>query len=345
MTLFSLIPHGKDTIRRSSSLETPFIRAHGVLFTSQASDSADSVVNAVDNLQRDSLNDEYIAKVSSRFKETGLFAAVANVAALIENGRPKQAGASKPSLLLAYEHARVSEVSSNPGPGRSLEMKDQVGVETLLTGGGPSGSYKRCCAALIGISLKRTEDRDVYPLAHIYLAFFWSFINVQETCRCSKEDIVWRNTERYVPWTAVCSFLNELSTESRAVRDKVWVSEFPRPDKEKDRPLPEDFILMGQLHTQWCFPSTWFTGTIVDDDERISDSPSFPRLRLERIQRISDIGQSIRFNHRYLHIADADLTAHFVSGGVATGDSNYERILLAEDSITALVLQSRMSTP
>jgi len=64
---------------------------------------------------------------------------------------------------------------------------------------------------------------------------------------------------------------------------KIWREEFPRPVKEKGRPLPEDFIMRGQLYTRWYFIARWFTAFIADDDERSHDLPSMAQLRKERM--------------------------------------------------------------
>lgn len=94
MTLFTPILHNKDTAqRRPSSFETVFIRAHAMLFISRPSDSPDLLDATIDELEQDNLLDKYISRAGARFKETGAYAAISNIAALFKY-RSAQTGAS-----------------------------------------------------------------------------------------------------------------------------------------------------------------------------------------------------------------------------------------------------------
>ena len=304
MTLFNPILHGKDTAhRRLSSLETIFIRAHGILFTTQRADSNDQFNATVDELEQDGLFDKYTTKCASRFKETGVHTAVSNIAALFEFGIPKQGG-SKSTLRLAFEDAlRVKAEAAKPVPGQSMDPGNPTsfGMDPKYAAGLPEPNVEslvlsrdqslwsfisqalRLTSITLGTSLKRTKDKNVYPLVHIYLAFLWSLIIVQEACRYFEKAVVWRVIERDIPWIAVCYFLNELAAEPQAMTEKVWAEEFPRPDTEKGRPLAEDFVMRGQMYSLWLYPRTWFTDPMVDDDERTHDPPSMTQPRMERI--------------------------------------------------------------
>ena len=104
MTLFNPILNGKQSvIRRSSSFETVFIKAHRVLFTKGPTDTSDRFDEAIKQLEKEEedLLDNYTIRVVARFKEVGVFAAVANIAAMFEYGIIKRE--SKPILRLAFE--------------------------------------------------------------------------------------------------------------------------------------------------------------------------------------------------------------------------------------------------
>ena len=110
MTLFNPILHSQDSAsRRSSSFDTVFIRAHGILFTSRSSDPLDRFDKAVEELGIGGLYRKYISKSSSRIKKTGMHIAVSNIAALLEYGTPKQSSYHS-SFRFEYEDThRVTE--------------------------------------------------------------------------------------------------------------------------------------------------------------------------------------------------------------------------------------------
>lgn len=114
MTLFIPILNGKESAtRRSSSFETVFIRAHGILFTKGPTDTSDRFDEAVKQLEEDDLFDNYITRVAARFKEIGVFAAVADIAAMFEYGIAKQ-GVPKPILRLAFEASEDANQGTRP---------------------------------------------------------------------------------------------------------------------------------------------------------------------------------------------------------------------------------------
>jgi len=302
MTLFNPVLQGRDNLhRRASSLEILFIRAHAILFTSQILSASDRFNMTVDELEKDGLFDKYITKAGARFRELGAFAAISNIAALFEYGTPKQ-GNSKPMVRLAYEKAQiVKERASNPESGAFIQPRDpfasgediKLDSDTTLPQENEVSTVfisqpSRLASITLGLSLNRTTDKNVYPLVHVYLVFIWSLIIVQEAWRCFEKDVAWGIIERDIPWLAICFFLNALAGELHSMTSKIFAREFPhsgdeKGDKEKARPLPEDFVLRGQMYSQWYFPSTWFTNTMVDDDERTLELPSMVQPRMERI--------------------------------------------------------------
>ena len=103
MTLFTPVLNGKESVtRRSSSFETIFIKAHGCLFTKGPADPWDQFNETMKQLEADDFFESFIVKAAARFREIGVFAAVANIAALFEYGIAKP-GVPKPILRLAFE--------------------------------------------------------------------------------------------------------------------------------------------------------------------------------------------------------------------------------------------------
>lgn len=282
MTLFSPI---LDTIRLSS-WETGFIRAHAFLFTSHTQDPDDEFDAIVDKLVRDDL---FGGQAATKLRELGAFVAISNIAALFEYGIPRHG--VKARLRLAYELAQtVKDIESefrpcNPNelehPFTSEENEDPFATDGNITR--PS----RLASKTLEIWLNRRTDSDTYPLVHIYLVFIRSLIIVQEIWKFFENDITWRIIERDIPWCAICLFLNTVAGKFHST-PCIFAEDFPQlieedDDKEKPRPLPEDFILRGQVYSQWYFPSIWFMNTMIDGDERTLELPSMVQPRTERI--------------------------------------------------------------
>ena len=126
----------------------------------------------------------------------------------------------------------------------------------------------------LSICLTRLEDPNIHPLVHVYLVFLWTLVTVEQAMRC---------IEAYVPWNGICVFLTSLSTSSRAENPSLRSRDFPEPEEGPGRPLPEDYVLRGQLYSQWYFPEAWFADAIIDDDEHSLEAPSTAKPRADRL--------------------------------------------------------------
>ncbi len=303
MTLFNPILQGRDTMnRRQPSLETMFIRAHAILFTNQHSDSQDQFHTVVNELERDGFFDNYIAKAGTKFKENGVYAAISNFAALFEYGSPR-AGASKSILRRRFDDAKsLEEKASKVNPaiqGESMDPSEPLDMDVdnpavLISEASLSvvSQASRLVSLTLNAALKRTRDKNVYPLVHVSLVFFWSLTTAEGAIKL---------IEKYIPWYAICSFLNAMVPEYDAMKAKDLAqahvrldsAEFPRPEAGTGRPLSEDFAIRGQVYTAKYYPKTWFSDAGVDDDERPLELPSMNEPRVERIlwngRRLADV--------------------------------------------------------
>ena len=131
----------------------------------------------------------------------------------------------------------------------------------------------RIAFSTLGISLRRYEDPNVHPLVHVYLVFLRALATVEQAMSC---------IEAFVPWEGICEFLNFLST-SRIENPSLRSRDFPEPEEGPGRPLPEDYVLRGQLYSQWYFPEAWFADAMIDDDERSLEVASMAAPRGDRL--------------------------------------------------------------
>ncbi len=177
MTLFNPIVQGRDTTRhRQSSLEILFIRAHAILFTNQYSDSQNQFHAVVNELERDGFFDSYITKAGSKFKKNGVYASISNFAALFEYGTP----ASKSIRRKWFDDAKSREQKAlkvNPAiqeepmdPSEPLDMDiDNPAVPISEASLSIVSQASRLLSLTLNAALKRTKDKNVYPLINVSL--------------------------------------------------------------------------------------------------------------------------------------------------------------------------------
>ena len=281
MTLFNPILEERDSAyHRSPSMETIFIKAHGILFTNG---SMEVYFDSVQQLLS-GLIDNNIGRITAKFKEQGVFAALSNIASLFEYGALRVKGGSRSTLRLAYEdlrrqkgthvddqHSENVEATSAPQEA-SLSLDPMTAREkevSLL-------SIARASTLAFGnlsVALRRIGDRNVDPLVHVYFAFLNSIVKIESA---------FKPLENEVPWSEIASFLNSLAKTDN-MSPRVLNKAFPKPDKGFGRPLPEDFNMRGHLWSEDLYPSTWFSDAAIDDEERALELPSMAGPRRERV--------------------------------------------------------------
>ncbi|EXJ72388.1 uncharacterized protein A1O5_04892 [Cladophialophora psammophila CBS 110553] len=115
-------------------------------------------------------------------------------------------------------------------------------------------------------------DRNIVPFLHLTLAFLWSLSYVPGA-------LIY--VENFVPWELLVVALNSLS-RSGVFDAHVESKEFPQQQSGTGRQLPEDFPIRGLVWAPYYFPSDFFEGQVVDEDERSLELPSHAAPRAER---------------------------------------------------------------
>lgn len=224
--------------------------------------------------------DNHIQKANDKFKETGVHAAIANTAALLEYGTPKQR-ASKPLIRSAIEKAKlVGDKSSGVVP---ADFNDPMNLATMA--GSPDinsdrpqqpsseasqfviSQASRIAFYTFSVALKRSKDRNVYPLVHVYLVFLWSIVGINEA---------WDLIKMHVPWKEMCAFLTNLVPDSKFMSPKDLAQAHSRL-RSKGFPKPVQVSVGHFLRTLLCAvkcspkgttlphgsPTRWLTMTSV----------------------------------------------------------------------------------
>ena len=107
-------------------------------------------------------------------------------------------------------------------------------------------------------------------MVHSYLVMIRGLASVQRAMAY---------VENLIPWNDIASFLTFLMTPER-MTSRVLGDAFPIPD-DGGRPLPEDFVMRGQLSSKLYFSPKWFA--TVNDGERYLELQSMEASRVERI--------------------------------------------------------------
>lgn len=311
MTLFSPILSGKDSsYLRSIPFETMFIKVHGILFSGTALEIYDASLSRLIDLL-----DRYITRLAAKFKEQGIFAAIANISALFEyGGGVRQSVATKSILQLCFKPLRDAEnraideaktrakqeagAAAEAGRANSLTLASkliQVGdVDLALLA---VESIKPVASNMELIAPPDLEASLQFITRALKLAFNTFTICLQQIRDKNVLPLIgvyfmfiWDLTRiedlngvktliiKEVPWREMCSFLNPLA-KPETLTSRVRAPNFPTPKEQSGRPLPEDFLMRGQ----WYFPSHRFSGTMVDEEERAIEVASNFATRVERI--------------------------------------------------------------
>ena len=321
MTLFNPILEGRESAyHRSSSMETIFIKAHGLLFTGG---SRREFVDCVQHLTS-GLFDNYIGRVTAKFKEQGVFAALSNISSLFEYGILTAKGTSRSTLRIAFDEMLSQRGATDSDPSlENLEtppLSEVTSVQTdQMTKREQEASISMIRSACditfktLSIALRRVGDKNVYPLVHVYLVFLYGLSKVEKGVSL---------LESRIPWTELATFLSSLA-KTEAVTSKLLGEHFPRPDEGIGRPLPEDLLMRGQLWSQSFFPNTWFLDAAIDDEERTLELPS---MTAPRIDRMLWLGHRVAACQKYL-LYDGDSRTFAVSQHVKDLPLHQESIL------------------
>ncbi|KAI9774150.1 MAG: hypothetical protein M1840_005243 [Geoglossum simile] len=318
LTLFDPILCGTEPVyHRPLPVDTAFIKAHGILFTGVSLDRFSSVIN-----QFLSLLDNNIGRVTSKWKEQGIYIAVAKFAALFGY-------ASKDNLLrrvYTMEQSDIREVPQDAvsqhdvkthptesGP-RDRTHSDPVGSQNVLPpapveSNSESGGYQTALSKAfggqqssasggVGAEDSRETSKDVTAFAN---AKFLTFATLDLALQRLGDP----NTLPHVHISLV--FINHIMHSEPAMNlveeafpweslasilntlvtsydnfQRVENRKFPEPEKEVGRFLPNDFNIRGLV---WAasYPDRWFENALVDNEERTLELASMAADREEHI--------------------------------------------------------------
>ncbi|KAL8922049.1 MAG: hypothetical protein Q9172_003732 [Xanthocarpia lactea] len=299
MALFQPILDGETfNHHRVKALEIAYIKAHGILFDRpQEEQMFQETLTSI----RNGLLDGYIDRITSNFKEQGLYIATANIAALFEYGGSRQSKVHRSLVWQAFIDVKKSrDETAYP---ETLQFADQPfsldGDSKTESPEWPSaGTISSAAAAAAGtttadpqtisflrkaselafssltITLRRHGDKNVFPFVHCMFVFLWNLAST---------DSIMERFQTDIPWSDICSFLNTLAKPETMTTAVLESEAFPKSNEKVERPLPEDYFMRGQLFALDYRRSEWREENLVDEEERMLEFPSMTATRVERL--------------------------------------------------------------
>jgi hypothetical protein len=172
---------------------------------------------------------------------------------------------------------------------------------------------------VFALTLSTSSNTNLYPMIHVYLVFLVSLLT-RPAATAMLQD--------HVPRTHIANFMNALDG-SADIKRTARLKDFPQPGHGiPGRPLPEDWVLRGQVYVQ-CFPTRWFLDANVDDEERLLELASMEELRVLRLRwlghRIADAGIWISYDE------DTDTFSPIPYQGVGESTPTRDEIMVDEE--------------
>ena len=175
----------------------------------------------------------------------------------------------------ASMRAHWAEMSPQAGTFTASEHLPKEAVTEDARFSGPDEVTAYACHSLqeaITVVARRIGNKDIVPFMHSILVYIYGLAFVPGALE---------HVEAYIPWEHIATFLN---TVSRSGMDpgSFESDSFPKHRSGTGWQLPEDFVFRGLMWAQWYYPPDFFTGEVVDEEERTLELPSHGAPRAER---------------------------------------------------------------
>lgn len=276
----------------ATSTDTSFIKAHAILFEKLPAEKFEEARIAFETQL-----DNHIGRVTTKWQEQGVYIAVTNIAGLFDYG--SEESVLRQVLLLHAKQRNQSGSASNPCDEESQPSIDQSTLPSITEEEVPSklenlthdftfSSAYQLTMSTFSQALKRIGDKNVLPHVHVLMSFISTLASVPHLTGLVDQ----------APWSEVSTFLNTLvKPDSERPEKSVPGPIFPS-EQSDNLPLPEDYLIRGQIWSQWYFPEGWFARE-HDEEDRYIELASTNRSRTERIlhlgYHISTVSRSLSY--------------------------------------------------
>lgn len=249
MTLFDPILNATAQKSRLPAIDSAFVKAHGILFSGKCEEDFSG---ATETFFQDL--DNHIGRSTRRWMEAGYYIGISNCCALLSYGK---------------DDNFIFQIIRPPRTDDPADVTMEEPSEMPAT-------FKRALHLTRGtqeVVFRRLADPNVLPYVHTVLVFMDHLTSYPTAMGL---------IETSFPWGLASSLLNSLLLSYRDY-ERIESADFPRPEKELPRPLPEDFAMKGLLWVDKYYPNDFFRNDKIDDDEKYFEVASMTEERIERI--------------------------------------------------------------
>jgi hypothetical protein len=297
MLLFNpFLEDSEIATQRCPLVESALVKANGVLFTHG------SIFDYVSLMDRFcSLLDNHIGRVTAKFRAQGPEIASSLCAATFDSGNAnaflsrcfRDQEDLKKTHFLAFQGPDTQEEPPADPRARNASMQaywasidetsepvranprhlDSTTRDATFEDSDDAAAYAcRYLGKVVSIVAQRIGDKNILPFMHLILAYLFGLAFIPNALLY---------VEGCIPWENITIFLNTLG-RSGVVESRFESEDFPQQLSGTGRQFPEDFVMRGLIWTQQYFPAQFFSGQIVDEDERNLELPSHAAPRAER---------------------------------------------------------------
>lgn len=288
MTLFDpVLGRVPSNMSTAHPLDASFIKAHACTFERDGTDkfelAAEEYFGQLDN---------YIGRVTAKWKEQGVYTAVTNLAAWFDYGFNTNVFRQLFLLRAALRkdpnfkvEVRDPELPPDPDLQKPRIPEEEVPAKLdALQSDMAFARATRLTNDTFTLVLRRVGDKNVLPHVHIMLSFLSTFASV----KCVAHFI--DNS----PWTEISAFLNTLiKTEKQQppgvdINASICQPVFPSDSyaqTQDELPLPEDYLIRGLIWAEEYLPVKWFERE-HDEEDRYLELASTAKRRADRVLRL-----------------------------------------------------------
>jgi hypothetical protein len=256
-------------------IDTSFIQAHGFLFGKVSADRFEEARFAFQGQL-----DNHIGRVTAKWKEQGVHIAVTNIAGLFDYGHKDSI---LRQILALHEKQRGRPANNSPQSDEdsrsSSPVEDsqsaitELDIPAKLDALAADFTFSRAyllTMTTLSLVLRRIGDKNVLPHVHVILSFLSSLASHKYVAHLID----------HAPWTDIVIFLNTL-LKSEKPEQIMPGTVFPT-EQADNLPLPEDYLIRGQIWCQYYFPESWFARE-HDEEDRYLELASTIKARTERV--------------------------------------------------------------
>ncbi|KHJ33294.1 putative telomerase-binding protein est1a protein [Erysiphe necator] len=234
------------------TLDILFVKAHGILFTNSLMDKFTLIVQMITHQLH------HHVKMMKFFRSQSYHMAIINCVALLEYGAKSN---NLLKLILKNEESNVIDMEQN-----ETELQNELG--SFARALNLSNSF---LASIIGVTC--LCESDTLPYIHVTLVFIFHIAMYPKTIAYIKNGF---------PWESLATKLNGFFLSNYNLT-RIEDDEFPNPEDDKIRPLPEDYAMRGFVWATEYFPNNWFSNDKIEEEEKYREHPSLDAERRERI--------------------------------------------------------------